>query len=73
MACTCVVDTRRGVVYPRLDGSARRDHFAGALLVGVFAHFFRRRWLQRVRGSRAVAASAAGRRQLRELLGASAE
>jgi len=55
---------------PRLVGAPRS--FAGPLAVELLAHFLRRRWLQRVRDSRAVVATAAGRRQLHELFGATA-
>jgi len=70
--CGRIAETGHGVVYPCLDWSERRDHFAGPLAVGLLAHFLRRRWLQRVRDSRAVVATAAGRRQLHELFGAAA-
>lgn len=59
----------RGVVYPCLDWSERRDHFAGPLAVGLLKQFFARRWLRRIEGTRAVAPTPAGRRQLADQLG----
>jgi len=59
----------RGVVYPCLDWSERRDHFAGPLAVGLLEQFFARRWLRRIEGTRAVAPTPAGRRQLADLMG----
>ena len=61
---------QRAPVYPCLDWSERRDHFAGPLAVALLAHFVQRRWLWRRGSSRAVALSAAGARELRELFGA---
>jgi len=60
---------QRGVVYPCLDWSERRDHFAGPLAVGLLEQFFARRWLRRIKDTRAVAPTPAGRRQLAEQLG----
>lgn len=64
-----VKDSRRGIVYPCLDWSERRDHFAGPLAVALLGHFVGMRWLERVPGSRALAATPLGRRQLPELMG----
>ena len=60
---------RRGIVYPCLDWSERRDHFAGPLAVTLLGHFVAMRWLQRVPGSRALVATPIGRRSLAGLLG----
>jgi DNA-binding transcriptional ArsR family regulator len=60
---------RRGVVYPCLDWSERRDHFAGPLAVAMLGHFVAMRWLRRVPGSRALAPTPEGRRSLTGLLG----
>jgi DNA-binding transcriptional ArsR family regulator len=60
---------RREPVYPCLDWSERRDHFAGPLAVALLEHFLARRWLRPVSGSRALCATAAGARALQELLG----
>ena len=45
----------RGVVYPCVDWSERRDHFAGPLAVALLDHFIERRWLTRIGTSRALA------------------
>jgi len=60
---------RRGIVYPCLDWSERRDHFAGPLAVAMLGHFVAMRWLSRMPGSRALAATPVGRRCLAALLG----
>ncbi|HJU23110.1 MAG TPA: metalloregulator ArsR/SmtB family transcription factor [Casimicrobiaceae bacterium] len=60
---------RRGIVYPCLDWSERRDHFAGPLAVAMLGHFVKMRWLRRVPGSRALIATPTGRRTLGALLG----
>lgn len=60
---------RRGIVYPCLDWSERRDHFAGPLAVAMLGHFVTMRWLQRVPGSRALTTTPVGRRSLSGLLG----
>ncbi len=59
----------RGVVYPCIDWSERRDHFAGPLAVGLLDHFIARRWLVRVPDSRALSVSAQGRRALSDVFG----
>jgi DNA-binding transcriptional ArsR family regulator len=61
--------SRRGIVYPCLDWSERRDHFAGPLAVALLGHFIERRWLARVPGSRAIESTPIGRRALANLLG----
>lgn len=60
---------RQPLVYPCLDWSERRDHFAGPLAVALLGHFLARRWLRRIDGTRAVAPTPAGRRELAGLLG----
>ena len=59
----------RGIVYPCVDWSERRDHFAGPLAVGLLDHFIAKRWLVRVPDSRALSVSAQGRRALSGLFG----
>ena len=59
----------RGIVYPCVDWSERRDHFAGPLAVGLLDHFIAKRWMIRVPDSRALSVSAQGRRALSELFG----
>jgi DNA-binding transcriptional ArsR family regulator len=59
---------RQPLVYPCLDWSERRDHFAGPLAVTLLEHFLTRRWLRRINGTRAVAPTAAGRRALGKIL-----
>jgi len=57
------------LVYPCLDWSERRDHFAGPLAVALLEHFLRCRWLRRVASTRAVMPTPAGQRALAGLLG----
>jgi DNA-binding transcriptional ArsR family regulator len=64
-----VKSSRRGIVYPCLDWSERRDHFAGPLAVALLGHFLDRRWLARVPRSRAIEPTPTGRRALANLLG----
>ena len=59
----------RGIVYPCVDWSERRDHFAGPLAVGLLDHFITKRWIARVPDSRALLLSAQGRRALSDLFG----
>jgi len=59
---------RRGVAYPCIDWSERRDHFAGPLAVAMLDHFVARRWLLRAPDSRALTLTAAGRRSLTDWL-----
>ncbi|HEX8741265.1 MAG TPA: helix-turn-helix transcriptional regulator [Casimicrobiaceae bacterium] len=59
-----IANGRRGVAYPCLDWSERRDHFAGPLAVAMLGHFVARRWFVRVAESRALALTPAGRRSL---------
>jgi DNA-binding transcriptional ArsR family regulator len=54
--------------YPCLDWSERRDHLAGRLATGLLDHFMARRWLVRVRESRALKLTPQGRRALLPLL-----
>ena len=49
-----VASSARGLAYPCVDWSERRDHFAGPLAVGLLEHFVERRWLVRDAGSRAL-------------------
>ena len=51
-----VASSTRGLAYPCVDWSERRDHFAGPLAVGLLEHFLERRWLVRDAGSRALKA-----------------
>ncbi|MGI9027167.1 MAG: ArsR/SmtB family transcription factor [Burkholderiaceae bacterium] len=59
----------RGIVYPCVDWSERRDHFAGPLAVGLLDHFIAKRWIARVPDSRALSVRAQGRRALTDLFG----
>jgi DNA-binding transcriptional ArsR family regulator len=49
-----VAPAARGVAYPCVDWSERRDHFAGPLAVSLLTHFVDRGWLTRIDGSRAL-------------------
>jgi DNA-binding transcriptional ArsR family regulator len=68
-AANIVSSRSRGIAYPCLDWSERRDHFAGPLAVGLLDHFIARRWLVRVPESRALSVSAQGRRSLVDVFG----
>ena len=57
----------RGIVYPCVDRSERRDHFGGPLAVGLLDHFIMKRWIARVPDSRALSVSAQVRRALTDL------
>lgn len=59
----------RGVVYPCVDWSERRDHFAGPLAVALLEHFVARRWLTRSNDSRALVIGPVADRPFSELLG----
>jgi DNA-binding transcriptional ArsR family regulator len=65
--------SRRGILYPCLDWSERRDHFAGPLAVALLGHFVDSGWLNRVPGSRALRPTPIGRKVLPQLLGLSLE
>lgn len=52
---------RRAFAAPCLDWSERRDHLAGALGAVIASYCFERGWLRRVKSSRAVAVTPAGR------------
>jgi DNA-binding transcriptional ArsR family regulator len=52
---------RRAFAAPCLDWSERRDHLAGALGAAIASYCFERAWLRRVKSSRAVAVTTAGR------------
>ena len=51
----------RGVAYPCVDWSERRDHFAGPLAVALLDRFVERRWLLREASTRALSVGPAGR------------
>ena len=53
---------------PCLDWSERREHLAGSLATGLLDHFMARRWLVRVRESRALRLTPQGKRTLLPLL-----
>ena len=65
---TRVTATSRGVVYPCVDWSERRDHFAGPLAVALLDHFVANHWLTRIGDSRALAVSPKARRFFDDLL-----
>jgi len=54
---------------PCLDWSERRPHLAGAVGAALCAHSFKKGWIRRIDGTRAVTLTPAGRRSLREALG----
>lgn len=59
----------RGVAYPCVDWSERRDHFAGPLAKAVLDRFLDAHWLVRVPDSRALTITPKGRARLVPLLG----
>lgn len=67
--------TRRGNRPPRmlcrpcLDWSERRPHLAGALGTALCSNAFKRDWIRRIDGTRAVAVTPKGERVFREELG----
>jgi DNA-binding transcriptional ArsR family regulator len=58
----------RGIAYPCVDWSERRDHLAGPLAVALLDRFLDERWLTRVGDSRALAVNATTRRRLDRFL-----
>ena len=60
----------RGLAYPCVDWSERRDHFAGPLAVALLDRFLDQRWLTRIGDSRALAVNAQTRRRLDRFLAA---
>ena len=63
----------RGIVYPCVDWSERRDHFAGPLAVALLDRFVERRWLVRAPQSRALSVTPMGRAKLAPIFGTSLE
>ena len=62
-------NTRRVFCRPCLDWSERRPHLAGQVGAAVLRHALDRGWVQRVKDSRALAITPAGRRQLPDTFG----
>lgn len=61
--------SRRPFVRSCLDWSERRPHVAGTLGAALAAHALQRGWISRVRGTRAVRVTPAGRRAFIQLFG----
>ena len=72
-AGSIAVSRTRGLAYPCVDWSERRDHFAGPLPVALLEHFLTKRWMARMPGSRALGITAPGRRALADVFGRSFE
>lgn len=66
-------ESPRGIVYPCVDWSERRDHFAGPLAVTLLDRFVERRWLVRAPQSRALSVTPIGRSKLAPIFGTSLE
>jgi DNA-binding transcriptional ArsR family regulator len=62
---------RRVFCRPCLDWTERRPHIGGAVGAAIACRCFELKWIERVRGSRAVTVTAAGRRGLMGMLGVS--
>lgn len=60
---------RRAFCKPCLDWSERRPHLAGAIGAGLATRAFELGWVERIKDSRAVTITGAGRRGLREAFG----
>ena len=61
--------SRRAFAPACLDWSERVPHVAGALGTALLSFLFEKGWLERMRGSRAVQVTAAGRRGLKNTFG----
>ncbi len=67
---TQVKSSTRGVAYPCVDWSERRDHFAGPLAVALLDHFVAQHWLVPATGSRALVVNAATRQRFERFVAA---
>jgi DNA-binding transcriptional ArsR family regulator len=65
---THVRATPRGIAYPCVDWSERRDHLAGPLATALLEHFLEKRWLVRAADSRALAINAPTRQRFERFL-----
>ncbi len=61
--------TKRVLCRPCLDWSERRPHLAGALGAALCTHCLDKGWIRRVDGSRAVAITRKGERELKDAFG----
>lgn len=68
-----VVPAKRGIAYPCVDWSERRDHLAGPLAVALLDHFIAQRWLVRQAGSRVLMPGPRTSRAFDALLGTFAD
>ena len=59
-----VAARRRRFAFGCLDWSERRPHLGGALAAAILEQALRRRWISREPGSRALAVTSAGRREM---------
>jgi DNA-binding transcriptional ArsR family regulator len=64
--------TRRSYARPCLDWTERRPHLAGSLGAAIADELLERAWVQRVKGTRALRVTDAGREGLHEALGVAA-
>jgi len=65
--------SRRRFAFACLDWSERRSHLGGALAAALLDVALRRRWVTREPGTRALAVTASGRRELAKRIGLAAE
>jgi len=69
ISVTDLQQNKRALARKCLDWSERRPHLAGSLGAALTNRFFEDKWLQRMKGTRAVAITPLGLRKIYDLLG----